>query len=272
MTEHVYATDGGGSRFYPFARAVMMAIARTCRFERHGLENVPPTGPFIVAANHQSYIDPPMVGLITRRPLSYLAQEELFSLPLLRSIIPRLNAHPIRRGHADLRALRTGLRILASGRPLVLFPEGMRSPDGRLMEPKLGIALLALHSGAPVLPVALDGTNRVLPVWSTSDGQVRVYPRGRPFALPMKFAIRVGKPLTFDSLYGRHHWAREEHEAVARAIMDALADLLGQDHRLHGAGDWWHPWAAPPSRAVRLVDGRAVERLTLDPSGPIMEP
>lgn len=211
-------------RLYDLCRRLVRGLCWLCRCRVTGLENVPGTGPVIIASNHQSYADPPLLSRITRRPLSYIAKEELFRIPLMGRFIVWVNAFPVRRGTADLRALRAGLQVLAAGRCLVIFPEGMRSPDGRLLQPELGVALIALKSRAPVLPVALDGSNRVLP-------------RKPPILRPARFSIRVGAPIAFDELYDKRHWEREDLEYVARTIMEGIAAQLGQTFRWEPRGE-----------------------------------
>ncbi|NCQ26352.1 MAG: 1-acyl-sn-glycerol-3-phosphate acyltransferase, partial [Armatimonadetes bacterium] len=171
-------------------RALFRSLFRSMGLDLAGTENVPAQGPLIVASNHRSHADPPLVGVVLPRPVHYMAKRELFRVPILGSVIPRMGAFPVSRGHPDRRALRYALRLLSEGEAVVMFPEGTRSLDGRLREPELGVALIALKSRAPVLPVALQGSEHILPKHSVI-----------PHAHPLK--VRVGPPLTFDDLYGK---------------------------------------------------------------------
>ena len=121
------------------------------RLEARGTEHVPRRGPVLLVGNHSSLLDPPLVGGVAPRPLSFMAKAELFRVPLLGGLIRRLNARPVRREGADAGALRTALRILQDGGLLLMFPEGTRGPEGSLRPAKPGAAMLAVLSGAPVV-------------------------------------------------------------------------------------------------------------------------
>lgn len=196
-------------------RALFRVVFKRMGLEIEGLQNVPRTGPLIVASNHRSHADPPVVGVSLPRPVHYMAKRELFEVPLFGPIIRRTGAFPVTRGRPDRRALRWALQLLADGKGVVMFPEGTRSLDGRLKAPELGVALIALKSRAPVLPMALQGTEHILPRGATM-----------PQSHPLK--VRYGKPLTFDDLYGRRT-GREETAEVGARIMSAIEDLLSPD-------------------------------------------
>ncbi|ACX52265.1 1-acyl-sn-glycerol-3-phosphate acyltransferase [Ammonifex degensii KC4] len=162
--------------FYWFAWLVCRLYLHIFRsFRVEGLEHFPREGPVIVAANHQSYLDPVALGCALPRRVYYMAKEELFHIPVLRTLIRWLGAFPVKREEMDRRALRTALNLLARGQVVGIFPEGTRSREGKLLPLQPGAALLALKSGAPVVPVALTGTRG----WW---GRVRVK-IGRPFYL-----------------------------------------------------------------------------------------
>ena len=183
-----------------------------CRWEVQGREYVPAEGGFILAPNHTSYADPPLAGSALARPVWFMAKRELFSVPLLKHILPSVHAFPVARGTADRRALRRAYALLTQGKVVVIFPEGGRSPDGRLMPAEPGIALVALRAGVPVVPMGLMGADRVLP-------------RSSPFPRPAKVRVRIGEPLRFDHLRGQA-LTRELLQAVAADIGRALAALL----------------------------------------------
>lgn len=179
-----------------------------------GAENIPPTGGVILAPNHRSFADPPVVGCGMNRKVHYMAKEELFKVPILGKLIRAVGSFPVRRGMADRAALKKAIKMLEEGRVVCIFPEGTRSVDGRLKDPELGIGLIALKSRAPVVPVAVLGTDKVL---------------GPHSKLPRRHQIKViyGKPITFDDLYEGSH-GREALEEVGRRTMDAIASLLAE--------------------------------------------
>ncbi|HEX3549033.1 MAG TPA: lysophospholipid acyltransferase family protein [Candidatus Elarobacter sp.] len=149
--------------FYDVAKAVVLTIVRTVfRFRVVGAENVPLTGGLIVAANHISNFDPPILGVALPRPVSYMAKKELFAMPVLGQLIPRLNAFPVDRQAGGTAALRASIRMLKEGRCVGIFPEGGRNVTGT-NEEKAGAAFLAAASGAPVVPAAIVGTRKLRP-------------------------------------------------------------------------------------------------------------
>lgn len=191
------------------------------RWQIIGHEKIPRTGPVIVAPNHVSYLDPPLVGSAVRRECVFMARHDLWDNRFLAWLLPRLGAFPVHRGQPDRAAIRHALESLERGLVLVLFPEGGRSEDGRLQKAEPGVALIVQKSGAPVVPTALIGTDRMLP-------------RGakRPRRVPLK--VVFGDPLYFTPDASR--------EEVLRGIMRAIAALL----TAHGV-----PMTAQEDREVR---------------------
>lgn len=144
--------------FYRVARGLCKIVCLTLwRFRAFGAENVPLTGPLIVACNHISYLDPVALGVGAPRMLTYLAKKELFAIPLLGPIIRGCGAYPLDRDSGGATAIRAALRVLKDGRCIGIFPEGTRNLDGRAAQ-KGGAALLASLSGAAVVPAAVVGT------------------------------------------------------------------------------------------------------------------
>jgi 1-acyl-sn-glycerol-3-phosphate acyltransferase len=164
----------------------------------------------LLVANHSSLLDPPLVGGMAPRQLSFMAKAELFRVPLFGALIRRLNARPVRREGADAGALRTALRVLQEGGVLLMFPEGTRGPEGALREPKPGAAMLAVMSGAPVVPVFIQGSGRA-------------WPRGRTLPRPAKVRVTFGPPQIFErrDADGR----KRDYEAVSRRMMAAIGRL-----------------------------------------------
>jgi 1-acyl-sn-glycerol-3-phosphate acyltransferase len=149
--------------FYDFAKFTVWSILRIgFRFRVVGAEKVPRSGGLIVAANHISNFDPPILGVASPRPVSYMAKKELFPLPVLRWLLPRLNAFPVDRAAGGTAAIRASLRMLKEGRVIGIFPEGGRNVTGT-NEEKAGAAFLAAASGVPVVPAAIVGTRRLRP-------------------------------------------------------------------------------------------------------------
>lgn len=129
----------------------------------YGLENVPESGGVIVAPNHVSHLDPIIVGVTVRRPVWFLATDELFAIPVLGPLSRYLRAFPIRQDSPDRRALARAHQLLLEGEVLVVFPEGHESLDGRLQELQGGVVLLAERARVPVVPVGIRGSDRILP-------------------------------------------------------------------------------------------------------------
>src|SRR5690348_2111009 len=148
--------------FYAFARIVVGALVPLfARLRTEGLENIPKDGPVILASDHISWFDIPLVSIRVPRITHYMAKIELFGMPVLGGILRLLGAFPVRRGEGDREALRTSQRVLQEGHLLTIFPEGHRS-GGHLIEGKSGVALIALRAGVPVIPVAVYGTENIL--------------------------------------------------------------------------------------------------------------
>jgi glycerol-3-phosphate dehydrogenase (NAD(P)+) len=154
------------------------------RLRRIGSEHLPRSGPLLLAANHRSFLDPFVIGTLTRRPVYYLAKRELFRRTWQARLLNALGAFPVDRGHGDEAAIATAREILARGDCVVIFPEGTRVRRGPLGAPRRGVGRLALETGVPVVPIAVSGTEDVRRGW-------RVRPRA--------VRIRCGAPLRFPS-------------------------------------------------------------------------
>lgn len=126
-----------------------------------GREHIPQEGAVILAANHASNLDPPLMASLIQRPVSYMAKSELFENPVFGGIIRRCHAFPVRRGASDRGAIKAAINILKEGRVFGMFPEGKRSKTGTLQKAEGGVALIAAMTGAPVVPVAILNTHRV---------------------------------------------------------------------------------------------------------------
>jgi 1-acyl-sn-glycerol-3-phosphate acyltransferase len=133
------------------------------RFRAYGTENVPESGGFILASNHQSYLDPVFGGVALRRRLSYVARDSLFGNRPFALLIRSLNAIPVRRGHADVAAVKTIIARLEEGKGVCLYPEGTRTIDGRISAFRPGLGLLCRRTRAAVVPVLIEGAFDIWP-------------------------------------------------------------------------------------------------------------
>ena len=160
------------------AQPALQVYFRTRRIGRRHI----PAGKVILAANHRSFLDPFIIGTCVRRPIYFVAKREIFDNRLLGWLLNCLGAFPIRRGESDEESMATALTLLDRGEAVVIFPEGTRRRSGPLREPKRGVGRLALESGAPVVPIAIAGTERARRGW-----RIR----------PVRVTVRCGRPLTY---------------------------------------------------------------------------
>jgi 1-acyl-sn-glycerol-3-phosphate acyltransferase len=196
-----------------------------------GREHEPKTGPVLAVSNHVSALDPPIAGVALRRRAWYMAKDELLRTPVLGPLLRSVGVFPVRRGEADRQSIRTALDVLNRERVLIMFPEGTRSPDGRLLAPEPGAALLALRTGVLVLPMAVIGTQRAMP-------------KGSRFPRRVPVTVRIGPPIPVPRVEGRID--RSALETWGRRFMVAIAALLPPEQR---------PDAAPATEAP-LPSGR----------------
>jgi 1-acyl-sn-glycerol-3-phosphate acyltransferase len=211
--------------FYWVVKAILGPFLRIVfRPWADGINNVPREGPAIIASNHLSFSDHFFAPLPLPRKVVFLAKAEYFTGRGLKGLVSKaffsgVGQIPVDRsgGEASERALRTGLRVLAAGNLLGIYPEGTRTPDGRLYRGKTGVARLALEAKAPVIPCAMIGGFEFQP-----PGKIRPRLRIRP-------GVRFGKPLDFSRYYGL-----EQDRIVLRAMTDeimyAIMKLSGQEY------------------------------------------
>jgi len=177
--------------FYEFWRVLCHTLLRLgFRLTTRGVENVPAMGPLLIAANHQSYLDPPGIGSpITQRHLCFIAKAGLFRFKPFAWVITNLNSIPIREDQGDAAAIKEAIRRLEGGAAVLIFPEGSRCDDGKIAPFKRGVALLMKKARCPVLPAAIDGA---FEAWPNS--------RGVPLAFRRRIWVRYGRPIPYDEL------------------------------------------------------------------------
>jgi cytidylate kinase len=204
----------GGHRpdlFYATVRGVLAALLRGIfRMEIVGAEHVPSRGPVILAPNHRSLIDIPVAAATTRRKVWFMGKEELFRSKLSAALIGRLGGFQVRRGRPDRSALHRSLELLASGEIVGIFPEGTRRPLARFEELEEGFAYVALKSGAPIVPVAISGTEAI-------------FPPGRRLPQLVKIRVAVGEPFRL----GERHAGVLPRARIRAATVEAQQRLSG---------------------------------------------
>lgn len=197
------------------------------RIEVVGRENLPRTGPLIIAANHQSNSDPPVLVYAIDRPIWFMAKRGLFAGPILSYLFRSVHVYPVERDGRDTNALHWAQATLAEGKALLLFPQGTRSP-GALSQASDGLAYIALRAGAPVLPVAITGTEKI-----TNMFRIAVHFK--------RLRVVIGEPITLPRPDGRIE--RAAMEQATDTIMRKIAALLPPEYRgVYGLG----PTAGPP--------------------------
>jgi 1-acyl-sn-glycerol-3-phosphate acyltransferase len=206
---HAAARKGVGWT-YPLVRALVtpptLLLYRTRAI---GVENVPKTGPLLLAPNHFSQMDHFFVGLYLRRQVRFMAKSQLFGPRVLTYVYKHGGVFPVRRGHHDEEAFKTAFTILDKGGMLLVYAEGGRSRSGELGEAKPGIGRIALESGVPVVPVAVHGSASVR--------------RWRRFRFP-KVTVQFGEPLTFPVEAEPN---RERQLEVATEVFDRVREMYG---------------------------------------------
>lgn len=181
-----FAWKGSGGRrlFYSIGKLLVVLVFRLfVRLEVRGAENVPATGSFVFASNHQSNPDPFLLGVATRRKLAYFAKAELFRNRLVAFVLRKVNAVPVRRGANDRDAIQRSIHCLEMGLGLLFFPEGSRfHGPGDMAKAKPGMAMVATRAGAPVIPTRIIGSDHLLPP-------------GKVFPRPGLVVVSFGAPL-----------------------------------------------------------------------------
>lgn len=208
---------------YQLSRLVIgPALHLLARTDLIGEENIPPAGGAILASNHLSVLDSFYLPLSVERPVTFVAKSEYFTGTKPMERIAGAYLRSTKQLSVDRTGARAGQEMLESALALIkggalfgIYPEGTRSPDGRLYRGRTGVGWLALHSGVPVLPVAMIGTDRLLPP-------------GHKVPRPGRIQIRIGKPLLFDEYRDQPAGARQRR-AVTDRVVEAIRELSGQE-------------------------------------------
>lgn len=184
---------------YQAIRLLLFAIFKIFfRIKIKGRENLPDQGGVIVMSNHISAFDPPLLAAIFPRPVRFMAKKELFENPIIRIVLFLADAFPVDRSKNDITAVKKALSIIKEQEVLGLFPEGTRHPEGKLGNPKAGSVMLAVKSGAPILPVGIKNIK--------SKGRI---------------TINIGKPFVLDQ-FSKKRLSKEERKEAAHFIKDKI--------------------------------------------------
>lgn len=178
-----------------------------CRFEVLGKDRVPVRGGVIVASNHASYLDPLVIGAALKRRATFMAREDLFSLPFVGRFVSSFS-FPVRRGRPQPSTIKEAVSRLKAGELIVMFPEGGRSSDGGLLDAKRGVGMIAALSGSTVVPAFIEGTERALPV-------------GARFIKPAKIKVFFGNAIEIKP----GETGKEFQERIPGDIMEAIGNL-----------------------------------------------
>jgi len=195
------------------------------RRQVRGKENIPSQGPLLVVANHLSLADPPLLNISIEREVKFMAKAKLFRFRVLSAFMRGLGAFPVHRGRPDRKALRQAEQVLAQGSILIVFPEGMRSRHAKLQRSFSGPALIALRSGAPILPVGITGTEKIAKeAWLLR----------RP-----KITVNIGHPFHLPSVKGR--LTSTKLDELTKCIMEHVAELLPVKYQgIYARKIGWH--------------------------------
>jgi 1-acyl-sn-glycerol-3-phosphate acyltransferase len=174
-------------------------------------ERLPQSGGLILAANHQSYFDPPLVGICSKRAVHYLARKTLMEWPFFGPLFPDMNVIPVDRDGNDMSALKTVIRKIKEGEGVVLFPEGTRSRDGKLQPGQAGVGLVIAKTLAPVVPVRIFGS-------------YEAFPRGSKGVKFHPIRVVIGEPIHFTK-EDVANADRDTYRQLSQRVMDAIAKL-----------------------------------------------
>ena len=196
-----------GYKIYFLIRPIFKYIFR---IEVEGLENIPKDKGCIIAANHRSYLDPPVLNTVAPKPFIFLAKKELFDIPIFSWFITKAGALPLYRGRQNLKTIKRAIELINEDYCVAIFPEGGRMPPKKFGKAHSGVGLLVAKTKAPVIPTKIEGTDDVLPI----DAKF-------PKLCKYKIKVKFGKPLDFSKLED----TKENHQLIANKIMETIKSL-----------------------------------------------
>lgn len=179
-------------------------------FKTTGRKNLPRRGGCIIASNHLSYFDPIVLSVASPRILSFMAKQELFEKGwFFPGLIRALNAFPLQRGSADMKSIRFAINTLKNGGTLIIFPEGTRSKEGKVIEPQAGVSMLAAKANVPVIPTLIEGTDMAIPV------------HAKKISLFKPIDVHFSKPMFFRE-FRKNGELKAEYSRFSKAIIDEI--------------------------------------------------
>lgn len=211
-------TRGKADKFTPwiyrlFQRLLAIGLWHKCRLKVIGRELIPPTGGVIIASNHASFLDPPIMGVASwNRIIRFMARDTLFEHKLLGWLYHRFGVVPLDRTKGDVGAIKAAIRLLKEGHAIVLFPEGTRTTTGELQEAKGGIGFLIHKSGVPVVPAYIKGS-------------YEAWPKGAKKLVSHPVSVQFGRPIAPESLAILDERGKPDFVAIGRLVMDRIAEL-----------------------------------------------
>lgn len=176
-----------------------------------GMENLITSGPVLIASNHQSFLDPPLIGNLYKDEMVFFARKTLFKGPA-KWVYPQWNAIPVDQDRPDMSSMKTVIRKLKEGWRVLVFPEGQRTPDGEIGEAAPGVGLIAVKAGVPIQPIRISGADKALP---RGSGKIRFE----------RITVTVGKPIILSAEELKSYTGKEGYEALTNRIMDAIKAL-----------------------------------------------
>jgi 1-acyl-sn-glycerol-3-phosphate acyltransferase len=202
--------------FYGFCRRFIWLVLRLrLPVKAEGMRNIPDQGGVLIAANHASYLDPPLIGgPVTHRRVRFLARDTLFHHPVSAWLFPRIGVVPMSREKGDVGAIKTALTLLKQGECVALFPEGTRTLDGTLQAAKGGIGFLIGKASVPVVPVYIEGA-------------FEAYPKGARGIRRHPIRVRYGAPIPVETLRITGSDGKPDYQAIADLVMRHIAELRG---------------------------------------------
>lgn len=225
--------------WYHVARCLCAIFAILCfGFKVYGRENVPRKGAFLLLSNHQSYLDPIFCGGLLPVKMCYMARDTLFTNWFFGGLIRSVNAIPVKRGQGDITAMKTVIERLNSGLPVCLFPEGTRTPDGRISPIKAGVALLSRRAKVPVVPMVIEGA-------------YEAWPRSRSiFRLGYQVVAYYGEPIPAERI------RQMGDEAFAEHLTGVLWNMQNQIRTRLGKKPYDYPAADANWKTESLEESR----------------